>query len=115
VAAADVLDVIKEDTKTNLADLWTKVLHADRRRELLGSILYNLWATDWCPRFPITWWCGTSCATAIVGLKCRYMLRSECWMRNYGSRGLCNTGHCLYGIIQYSTYVSCADIVDPNS
>ena len=41
-AAAGVLDVIKEDTKTNLADLLTKVLHADRRRELLGSILYNL-------------------------------------------------------------------------
>ena len=41
-AAAGVLEVIKEDTQTNLADLFTKVLHADRRRELLGSILYNL-------------------------------------------------------------------------
>ena len=41
-AVAGVLDVIQEDTKTNLADLSTKVLHADRRRELLGSILYNL-------------------------------------------------------------------------
>jgi hypothetical protein len=41
-AAAGVLEVIKEDTKTNLADLFTKVLHADRRRELIGSILYNL-------------------------------------------------------------------------
>ena len=41
-AAAGVLQVHKEDTETNLADLFTKVLPADRRRELLGSILYNL-------------------------------------------------------------------------
>ena len=41
-AAAGVLEVHKEDTQTNLADLFTKVLPADRRRELLGSILYNL-------------------------------------------------------------------------
>jgi hypothetical protein len=41
-AAAGVLQVHKEDTQTNLADLFTKVLPADRRRELLGSILYNM-------------------------------------------------------------------------
>ena len=41
-AAAGVLEVHKEDTQTNLADLFTKVLSTDRRRELLGSILYNL-------------------------------------------------------------------------
>ena len=41
-AAAGILEVIKEDTQTNLADLFTKVLHVDRRRELLGSIVYNL-------------------------------------------------------------------------
>ena len=41
-AAAGVLEVHKEDTQTNLADLFTKVLHADRRRELLSCILYNL-------------------------------------------------------------------------
>lgn len=41
-AAAGVLEVVKEDTQTNLADLFTKVLPADRRRELLGSMLYNL-------------------------------------------------------------------------
>jgi hypothetical protein len=41
-AAAGVLEVHKEDTQTNLADLFTKVLPADRRRKLLGSILYNL-------------------------------------------------------------------------
>jgi hypothetical protein len=41
-AAAGVLEVHKEDTQTNLADLFTKVLPSDRRRELLGSILYNL-------------------------------------------------------------------------
>ena len=41
-AAAGVLEVCKEDTATNLADLFTKVLPADRRRELLGSILYNM-------------------------------------------------------------------------
>ena len=40
-AAAGVLQVIKEDTQTNLADLFTKVLPVDRRRALLGSILYN--------------------------------------------------------------------------
>ena len=43
-AAAGVLQVHKEDTATNLADLFTKVLPVDRRRELMGSILYNLWA-----------------------------------------------------------------------
>jgi hypothetical protein len=41
-AAVGVLQVHKEDTATNLADLFTKVLPSDRRRELLGSILYNL-------------------------------------------------------------------------
>jgi hypothetical protein len=42
VAAAGVLEVHKEDTQTNLADLFTKVLPVDRRRELLSCILYNL-------------------------------------------------------------------------
>ena len=41
-AAAGVLQVHKEDTQTNLADLFTKVLPADRRKQLLSSILYNL-------------------------------------------------------------------------
>jgi hypothetical protein len=41
-AAAGVLQVHKDDTQTNLADLFTKVLSADCRRELLGSIVYNL-------------------------------------------------------------------------
>ena len=41
-AAAGILEVHKEDTATNLADLFTKVRPADRRRDLLGSILYNL-------------------------------------------------------------------------
>ncbi len=40
-AAAGVLQVHKEDTATNLA-FFTKVLPIDRRRELMGSILYNL-------------------------------------------------------------------------
>lgn len=40
-AAAGVLQVDKEDTQTNLADLFTKVLHAERRKELIGSILFN--------------------------------------------------------------------------
>jgi hypothetical protein len=40
-AAAGVLQVHKEDTATNLSDLFTKVLHAERRRELLQSILFN--------------------------------------------------------------------------
>jgi hypothetical protein len=41
-AAAGVLEVHEEDAQTNLADMFTKVLPADRRRELLGSIIYNL-------------------------------------------------------------------------
>ncbi len=42
-AAAGVMEVHKEDTQTNLAgNTFTKVLPADRRRDLLGSILYNL-------------------------------------------------------------------------
>lgn len=41
-AAAGILEVHKEDTQTNLADLFTKALPADRRRDLLGSILYNM-------------------------------------------------------------------------
>lgn len=41
-AATGVLQVIKEDTQTNLADLFTKVLPSDCRRELLSCILYNL-------------------------------------------------------------------------
>ncbi len=41
-AAAGVLEVHKEDTQTNLADLFTKLLPADQRKALLGSIVYNL-------------------------------------------------------------------------
>jgi hypothetical protein len=41
-AAAGVLQVHKEDTETNLADLFTKVLHLERRKELIGSVLYNM-------------------------------------------------------------------------
>ena len=41
-AVSGVLDVRKEDMQTNLTDLFTKVLPSDWRRELLGSILYNL-------------------------------------------------------------------------
>ncbi len=40
-AAAGVLEV-HEDTQTNLADLFTKLLPADQRKALLGSIVYNL-------------------------------------------------------------------------
>ena len=40
-AAAGVLRVQKEDTITNLADLFTKVLPQPRRQELIGSILHN--------------------------------------------------------------------------
>ncbi|KAI2489367.1 Reverse transcriptase (RNA-dependent DNA polymerase) [Fragilaria crotonensis] len=41
-AAAGVLQALKEDTQTNLADLFTKALPADRRHELLSCIPYNL-------------------------------------------------------------------------
>ena len=41
-AAAGILEVHKEDTATNLADLFTMVLPAERRRDLLGSVLYNI-------------------------------------------------------------------------
>ncbi len=40
-AAAGVLQVHKEDTQTNLADLFTKVLPAERRKELIGLVLYH--------------------------------------------------------------------------
>lgn len=40
--AAGAMEVIKEDTETNLADLFTKVLPWDRRKELISCILYNL-------------------------------------------------------------------------
>jgi hypothetical protein len=40
-AAGVVLQVHKEDTQTNLADLFTKVLHAEQRKELIGSLLFN--------------------------------------------------------------------------
>ena len=38
--AAKIIRVGKEDGLTNLADLFTKVLTADRRRALCESILY---------------------------------------------------------------------------
>jgi hypothetical protein len=38
-AAAGELGVVKVDTQTNLADLFTKVLPADRRREFLRLML----------------------------------------------------------------------------
>jgi len=40
--AAGISEIHKEDTLTNLQVLHTKVLEADWRSELLGSILYNL-------------------------------------------------------------------------
>ena len=40
--AAQILRVGKEDTEWNLADLMTKVLTVDRRKQLLGSILYSM-------------------------------------------------------------------------
>jgi hypothetical protein len=40
--ASGAMEVIKEDTETNLADLFTKVLQWDRRKALIGSILYNV-------------------------------------------------------------------------
>jgi hypothetical protein len=40
-AAAGVLQVHMEDTETNLADLFTKVLHSERQKELITSILFN--------------------------------------------------------------------------
>ena len=89
-AAAGVLEVVKEDTQTNLADLFTKVLPADRRRELLGSMLYNLWWSLTAQGFQPLDGFGTSCATCIVGqlqagLCYIYIKISE-------SRGLFDTG-----------------------
>jgi hypothetical protein len=39
--AARIMMVAKEDGSTNLADLFTKALPSDRRKELLEAILYN--------------------------------------------------------------------------
>ena len=41
-AAASILRVGKEHTEWNLADILTKILHAERRKQLLGSILYSI-------------------------------------------------------------------------
>jgi hypothetical protein len=38
--AAQIIRVIKEDGMTNLADLFTKILTADRRRALCRHIQY---------------------------------------------------------------------------
>ena len=42
--AAKILQAGKEDGMTNLADLFTKVLSADRRRSLYKHIIY--WETE---------------------------------------------------------------------
>jgi spore germination protein GerM len=38
--AAGFIQLAKEDTKTNLADAFTKLLPGPRRKELLGRVLY---------------------------------------------------------------------------
>ena len=38
--AAGVIKIAKEDTETNLSDLFTKVLSQDRREFLLGKFIY---------------------------------------------------------------------------
>ena len=38
--ARKIIRIAKEDTETNLADLFTKILPTARRRKLLGCILY---------------------------------------------------------------------------
>jgi RPA family protein len=40
--AAKISRVTKEESKTNLADLLTKVLSQERRKQLLHSILYSV-------------------------------------------------------------------------
>ena len=40
-AAAGILRVGKEDTATNIADLFTKMLHRERRNELLSQFTYS--------------------------------------------------------------------------
>jgi hypothetical protein len=40
--AAKILRVTKEESETNLADLLTKVLSQERRKQLLHSILYSV-------------------------------------------------------------------------
>ena len=40
-AAAGILQVHKEDTETNIADLFTKVLRKERRQALIPSLLFN--------------------------------------------------------------------------
>ena len=42
-AVRATLQVFKEDTKTNLADLFSEVLLLPRQHDLLGSMLYNFW------------------------------------------------------------------------
>jgi hypothetical protein len=44
--AAGIIWVIKEDTLTNLADLFTKILPGPRRNQLLSRIVYGSWFWD---------------------------------------------------------------------
>jgi hypothetical protein len=44
--AAGIIWVIKEDTLTNLADLFTKILPGPRRNQLLSQIVYGSWFWD---------------------------------------------------------------------
>ena len=41
--AAGIMRVAKEDTKTNLADLFTKILQRLRREYLLSHLVYGPW------------------------------------------------------------------------
>jgi hypothetical protein len=68
--AAGEMEEHKEDTKTNLADLFMKVL--PRQRELLGLILYNLKFPGFQPVFVV----GTSCATLSCGLTNKQVMGS---------------------------------------
>ena len=42
--AAGIMRVTKEDTKTDLADLFTKILQRLRREYLLAHLVYGPWA-----------------------------------------------------------------------
>ncbi len=121
-AVAGILEVIKDETQTNLADLFAKGLHADRRCERLGSMVYNLWRE--------TIWYMPKVSNHLVrryllrdkscGLQCRSMFHEQ-WRKKHGLRWLFIIEHyVLYTValhhcrgVNYRRHVDC--VVDPNS
>ena len=84
--AAGIIKIGKEDTKSNLADLFTKVLPQDRRNQLLSYMTYSSAYDKLNPP-----------ARATAGVKRtlseRHMTMGDPIRTNVGPRGLFESGH----------------------